>query len=456
MTHPPAPPTDLPQALTSAPRKTWLPSIIWLLPILAVLIGIGLVTQIWLQRGSTITLTFSSADGLEANRTKLKFRNVNIGEVKEIQVAPDQNNVIVTIELKKEAAQFAAEDSRFWVVRPRIAGSAISGLSTLVSGAYIGVDLGRSKTLKKEFVGLETPPPITSDVPGKHFVLQADDMGSIDVGSPIFYRHIEVGQVTESHLNNDGQSVTLHIFVRSPYDRFVSNDTRFWHASGLDLQLTAAGVQMNTESLASILIGGIAFATPDFTENTTPAAADTNFHLAASRTLALAPPDTAPFTLVMRFDSSVRGLTLGAPIDFRGLTLGNVHKIEMAFDEEKRTFYAKVTAHIFMNRFGPELSKTLLQSHLGEDSRLLGDLIKRGLRAQMRPGNLLTGQLYIALDFFPNAPKVTTFKSTEKLAHIPTIAGELEELQQQLAGVVRKINKIPFDELEQEFTSLLK
>lgn len=447
---------NLPHAVHVQARRAWLPSLVWLIPILAVFVGMGLVIQLWMQRGPVITLTFSTAEGLEAGKTKLKFRDVDIGEVKKISVAPERKKVLVSIELKKEAAQFAAEDSRFWVVRPRIAGSTISGIGTLLTGAYIGVDLGQSKVMKDAFEGLEVPPAITSDVPGKYFILTARDMGSLDIGSPVYYRRIEVGQITETHLNDDGQGVTLRAFVRAPYDRYVTTDTRFWHASGMDLQLGANGVQFNTESLATILIGGVAFATPDFTEQTVAAESNTRFTLASSKDLALAPADTDLFTLVMRFEKSVRGLTVGAPIDFRGLTLGAVRKIEMGFDEQKKMFYSDVTADIYMSRFGPNLRKTLLQARFNQDSRLLSELVDRGLRGQLRAGNLLTGQLYIALDFFKGTPKPATFIGTDKMAYLPTIPTDLEEVQQQLADIVHKIHKVPFDKIGQDLAATVQ
>lgn len=225
-------------------RSRWKPSLIWLIPLVALIIALSLAVKAYLNTGPVIEVTFRTAEGLEAGKTTVRYRQVNIGLVREIDLAEDRSKVVAKIELRKDASNFAAKDSRFWVVRPRVGMGGITGIDTLLSGAYIEVDGGKSKEKKVDFQGLENPPVITSDVPGKVFFLKAKDLGSLDFGSPIYYRRINVGQVTAYNLAKDGQSVELQTFIRAPYDKFVTNDARFWQASGIDVSLNASGLRV--------------------------------------------------------------------------------------------------------------------------------------------------------------------------------------------------------------------
>ena len=224
-----------------ARRRRWLPSLIWLIPIVAALVGVTLVARILMDRGPVITLVFNSAEGLEAGKTRLKYKDVDIGTVRAINLAEDRSHVRVTVQLLKEARSFTAADTRFWVVRPRADFSGISGLGTLLSGAYIGADAGLSRDVSTYFKGLEAPPIVTRDASGRQFTLHARDIGSLDIGSPVYYRRVKVGQVAAYSLDPDGRGVTLRVFVNSPHDRYVGANTRFWHASGIDVQLDVVG-----------------------------------------------------------------------------------------------------------------------------------------------------------------------------------------------------------------------
>jgi paraquat-inducible protein B len=233
-----------------ARRRNWLPSLIWVIPIVAALVGIFLVARILMDRGPEIVLTFKTAEGLEAGKTAVRYKDVQIGTVESIRLAHDRANVRVLVQLKKEAEGFTAEDTRFWVVRPRLDTSGISGLGTLLSGAYIVADAGTSENTSGEFTGLETPPIVTRDASGRQFLLRANDIGSLDIGSPVYYRRIKVGQLAAYELDPDGRGVTLRVFVNAPYDKFVGVNSRFWHASGFDVELSASGLKVRTQRRA--------------------------------------------------------------------------------------------------------------------------------------------------------------------------------------------------------------
>ena len=252
---------DLPEAV-SAPRRRWAPQLIWIIPIVAVLAGAWLAAKAILERGPTITISFQTGEGLEAGKTKIKYKDVDVGLVKDIALAADRKRVVATAELVKGAADLLVEDTRFWAVRPRITAGGVSGLGTLLSGPYVTVDPGRAKEKRREFDALDVPPIVTHEDPGREFILKADDLGSHDVGVPVYFRRLQVGEVIATELDKDGKGVSIRIFVRAPYDQYVTANTRFWNASGVDVSLDASGVRVQTESLVSILIGGIAFQTP--------------------------------------------------------------------------------------------------------------------------------------------------------------------------------------------------
>ncbi len=428
---------DVPEAVVVRERS-WIPSLVWLIPIVAALVGLSLVIQAVINQGPTITISFVSAEGLEAGKTKVKFKDVDIGVIKAISLSEDRRRVITTVELSKEAEAFAAADSRFWVVKPRVGASGISGLGTLLSGAYIGVDAGKSAQTKKVFTGLDAPPVVTADVPGTRFTLQADDLGSLDVGSLIYYRRIQAGQVVGYKLDSQGRGVALNIFVNAPYDQFVTTDTRFWHASGVDIQLDAGGFKVNTQSLATVVAGGIAFQAPLTDEPVVRAPAETTFRLAADQSGALKAADGQALMLVTYFQQSLRGLVVGAPVDFRGVVLGEVKSIGVAYDRSRQEFRMPVTLVIYPER--------LRGIKLGSEPGFLAKLVKRGLRAQLRTGSFLTGQLYVALDFFPKAPAAELDESRTPLV-LPTLPGSLDELQTAVAEIVNKVQKIPFDQI---------
>nr|WP_198982561.1 MlaD family protein [Herbaspirillum sp. ASV7] len=453
-----APDTPEQPAVPPHPRRVrqrnWLPSLVWLIPIIAAAVGLTLVAKILIDRGPMVTVSFRSAEGLEAGKTKVKYKDVDIGQVQTLKLAPDRSHVLVGIQLNKEATGFDTEDTRYWVVRPRIAASGISGLGTLLSGAYIGADAGASEETRKNFVGLEQPPIVTRDASGRQFVLHTEDLGSLDIGSPIFYRRIKVGQVVAYDLDADGRGVTLRIFINAPYDKFITMSSRFWHASGFDMELNASGFKLHTQALSTVVLGGIAFRDRDEALNSPPAKEGAEFQLVDDESAAMKEPDGAPQTALLYFDQSLRGLQPGATVDFRGVVLGEVKSIGVEYDQSRGEFRMPVMVQIYPDRLGHRF-----RDETGEQRRsnahLLRMLVKRGLRAQLRNGNLLTGQLYVAIDFFPKA-KPAQIDPDKVPLELPTIPGSLDELQEQLSEIAGKLSKVPFDEIGRDLQSTIK
>ncbi|SDX20705.1 paraquat-inducible protein B [Collimonas sp. OK242] len=452
------PPNVPPPALPPLPepklsrKRDWLPSLIWLIPIVAAVVGLTLVVKILIERGPSITITFRTAEGLEAGKTKVKYRDVDIGLVQTITLSKDRSHVLANVQLSKEAESFTAADTRFWVVRPRVAASGVSGLGTLLSGAYIGADAGTSNDKKHEFTGLEVQPIVRIDASGKQYMLHSTDIGSLDIGSPVYFRRIKVGQLAAFDLDADGKGVTLRIFIDAPYDKFIGVNTRFWHASGFDMQINASGFKLRTQSLATVVLGGIAFQSPDDELGMT-AKENTTFNLAADEEAALKEPDGPSETVVMYFNQSLRGLTPGTTVDFRGVVLGEVKSIGIEYDAKRREFSMPVAVQIYPERLGRKYAEDDRHSIYTAKQRLQY-MVSRGLRAQLRTGNLLTGQLYIALDFFPKAPPVTVDTSTA-IIELPTIPNSLDEIQSQIAEIAKKLSKVPFDQIAADLQKTL-
>ncbi|MBN3728131.1 PqiB family protein [Burkholderia sp. Ac-20379] len=453
---PPTPPNplDLPDAVV-ARRTGWLPSLVWLVPLVAALIGIGLVVKSVFDRGPEITISFRNAEGLEPGKTQVKYKDVEIGTVKTIKLSKDFSHVLVNVQLKKEAEDFAVKGTRFWVVRPRVGASGVSGLGTLLSGAYIGVDAGRSPDSQTEFSGLETPPPVTGDEKGSSYVLHGESLGSIDIGSPVYYRRVQVGQVVGFSLDKDGTGVTFNVFVNAPYDQYVGSNSRWWQASGVDLRLDSSGFKLNTQSLATVILGGLAFQSPP---NQTAGAAVRNgatFRLGSDEADAMRDPDGQPVTVVMNFNQSLRGLSVGAPVDFRGIVLGNVTNIAIDYDPKAKNFMMPVTMNIYPERLGKTFRDLVAKQGETGQREILTRLVEHGLRGQLRTGNLLTSQLYVALDFFPKAAPVKV-DLNRKPVELPTVPNTLDELQLQVADIAKKLDKIPFDQIGNNLNDALK
>lgn len=429
------------------PRR-WRPSLIWLVPGIAAFTGLFLLMQLWMSAGPEVSITFQTASGLQAGKTEVKYKDVTVGLVKSIVLSPDSQRVLVTVSLMKNAQNLAKADTRFWVVRPRVGMGGISGIDTLLSGAYISLDTGTSEKSGSLFQGLESPPTVINGMPGKQFEVVADDLGSLDIGSAVYYRRIPVGRVSSYALRPDGKGVSVNIFIDAPYDRFVTPSTRFWNASGVDLSLNSDGLQLKTQTLASVIAGGIAFANPPESGASLPSGGHSVFHLADDQASAMAPQDGTPQILQLRFQQSLRGMQTGAPVEFSSVKLGKVTAIDLDFDPAGSRFISVVTLEVYPNRLGRVLQKLPKPQKDGDKQAafFLRDLVQHGLRAQARTGNLLTGQLYISLDFVPGAAPVP-FDLNARPLRIPTLNGGFDHLQEQLATIIGKVSKMPIESI---------
>lgn len=369
---------DLPQAQVAGKRRSTF-SLVWIVPLLAVIIGAWLAWKTISEKGPTFVIQFKTAEGLEAGKTRIKYKSVDVGTVETIELSRDRSTVLVHARMQKYAKSYLIDDSRFWVVRARVTGATVQGLGTLLTGAYIGMDVGKSKQATRIFTGLEEQPIVTADVPGRHFVLKSPVLGSFSLGSPVYFRKFAVGEVESYELDKDGKGVTVRIFIGAPHDQYVNTDSRFWEASGLDVKLDATGVSVDTESLTSILVGGIAFQTRGDGKGAESAAEDAAFRLYENRATALAHRDTVEMPFTFHFKESVRGLSIGAPVDFRGIVIGEVTDIRPQYENEE--IYMVVFASIYPERMASrQIGETRVDRGRSRQ-QAIDELIRLGLRA---------------------------------------------------------------------------
>jgi paraquat-inducible protein B len=441
------PPRSPVQESRSVPRKHTRLSLVWFIPILAAVVGAWVAVTRVLSAGPKITIVMKSAEGLEAGKTKIHYNGVDIGTVTTIELSEDHHHVILTAQMAPKTEEFLVDDTKFWVVRPRISGANVTGLGTLISGAYVGVEIGSSKEDRRDFVALETPPVISGDIPGRFFILKTPDLGSLDTGTPIYFRRLQVGQVATYSLDQDGKNLTVKVFVQAPYDQYVNPNTRFWHASGIDVSLSASGLTVQTQSALSILIGGIAFETAS-TDQILPAADEnTVFTLYKDRAEAFNPPPRNPQTFELIFNESVKGLVPGAPVEFRGVPIGEVADVRAQIDLKTFEFSVPVTIYMDAQRLGVKiLGLKSPADYSAMRRKLIDSMVAHGVRAQLRTANLLTGSVLVALDYFPSAPTATVDWSQDPV-RLPTTSGQFQGTEETLENIIKKLDKVPFQEI---------
>lgn len=442
MTPTPPPETKVPSARpVPRARKTF--GIIWLVPAIAIGLALWVAWTTWSSRGPQIIITFQTASGIEPGKTKLRYRDIEIGQVTSATIGADLKSVEVDIQVQAEASGLIREGSRFWVVRPQIGGGQVSGLETLISGAYIEVDPGEGSEPRTEFAGLENPPRVRSDTPGRSFVLRSPTLGSLSIGSPVMFRGITVGEITDFDPPSEKGDLTLHLFVRHPYAELVSTSSRFWRERAFDFELGADGVQFAVGNLATLLRGGVIFDAPT---GGTPAEEAHVFNLFDSASKLAEGTITERVPVISYFDGSVRGLSPGAPVELRGMPIGTVREVGLEYDVGAKEIRIPVIYEIEPERI------RIVDGVLERDLSALASFVQRGLRAQLATGSLITGQMMITLDFVPGAPPAGIGQERGMIL-MPTAPSSLDTLERSLTGIMEKIATLPIDELTEQLSA---
>ena len=430
----------LPRALVRDKSRI---SVVWLIPILAAAVGLYLAYWAWSEQGPTIEIRFENAEGLEAGKTKIKYKDVEIGVLESVALSDDISEVVVTASLVPGIEPYLTETTRFWVVRAEFTAGSVSGLSTVLSGVYIAIDPSTRGKRTKRFTGLEKAPIVTSEKPGTFFDLRSRDLGSIQIGSPVYYRWLKVGQVVGFDLDESGDFVNIKVFVERPHDARVASTTRFWNASGVDLSVDSEGLRVDSPSIVTMLVGGIAFDTPTTLAEPTPVEPDQIFQLYASKSASL----TRNYAIKNRFlldfgDSSVAGLSPGAAVLFRGIKIGEVLDVDLLLDPSTDEFSTPIVIELEPERLG----LTARELRDGSEVERMRKLVNRGLRARLGIGSLLTGKKVIELEFVDGAAPAT-LETAGAYPQLPTTADPIEALADQVSNVLGKIDQVPLESI---------
>jgi paraquat-inducible protein B len=427
-------------------------SLVWLIPLVAAVIAAWLGWRTLAREGPTITISFNTASGLTAGQTKVEHKNVDLGTVRSIGLSRDMSHAVVRVAMRREAERMLTEHARFWVVRPRLTATSITGLETLISGAYIELDPGPpGGEPKRDFVGLEQPPAVRSDEPGRTFTLDADRLGSLGVGSPVLYRDDTVGEVISTTPGSPDQRASLRIFVKAPYFEYVRDGSYFWNDSGVSFVAGAEGFNVQIESIQALLSGAVGFDTPAEALATPAAAEDLAFKLFPDRKVAAASHYRRQVAFLVNFHGSVRGLMAGAPVELYGIQVGNVTDVKLQVERRTGTPSVQVGLAVQPERIFPKDDLPSPEETLSA----MRELVQRGFRAQLRSANLLTGQLLVALDFFPDAPPAQVSVEGSAIV-LPGQPGGLENLTRSIDEIVEKLDRLPLQQVAENLNVLLR
>ena len=444
-----AEPRVIPHATTRRSRRI---SVIWIVPLVALAIGAWLAWDTLSKEGPTIKISFEGGEGLQPGQSQLKYKDIVFGTVKSLTLAPDKTHVIVTVATTREAEPLLTDGTLFWVVKPRLFAGNISGVETLLSGSYVGMlPAPKAGKSERDFVGREDPPLLGAYVPGRTFLLKSKRIGAVSVGSPIFFRDLNVGEVLGWDIADMAEYVTIHAFVRAPYDSYVHDETRFWNASGVSIKLGGTGVEVQMESLKALLLGGVAFETAVADIHTAETPENHVFPLFDNRDTANAASYTRKIPAISYFSGSVSGLAPGAAVTVHGLKVGEVTDVRLTYNAAKDAVLAPVRYEIEPERVvgvGKRVFKT--------DAESVEALLKQGLRASLQSANLITGQQNVALDFVTDAPEAEVSMDGPDFVVPAGEGGGFAGLTASATELLNKVNTLPFEQIGKNLDGILK
>ncbi|TQV87788.1 intermembrane transport protein PqiB [Aliikangiella coralliicola] len=427
---------------------------IWFIPIAALLIGVWMVYYTWSNQGPAIMITFETAEGLEINSTKVKLRDITIGEVIDLKLTDDFKGIEVTARLDKNTEELLKEDTSFWVAKPRIGAAGISGLNTILSGAYIELSPGTSDESRTEFVGLESPPVTPIGTPGIHITLDSDDEFAFEVGDPIIYKGLTVGRFEDVYFNFEERIVYYNAFIRAPYHELVTENTRFWNVSGVRIDLKADGITLQTGNVETLLTNGVTFGVPEGMPHGKSITERDFFTIYGSYEEANLQRFRRSVEYVVLVSDSIRGLNVGAPVEYRGVNIGrvaatNIHEADhtVLLQED-----IKIPVLISMQpgRVGLPDTDDGLRGMVAQTQYW----IKNGLKASLKTGNLLTGSLYVDLQHYDDSP-IDEIERFMDFPIIPTVEDEFSQIAKSASVLVDNLSKLPLDELSGNANQLI-
>lgn len=413
---------------------------VWVVPVVALLLGVWLLWSHFSSKGAAARVRFETAEEIFAGRTEVRCRSVRVGTVKDVELAADLKSVTVHLDIHEDAEHLLRRGSRFWVVKPRVSGGSITGLNTIIQGAYIELDPDlMSKDRESDFVGLETPPTTSMSVPGLRIALVTDEAGLLTEGSPIYHRGFEVGRIESRSLSEDGTSVRYDAFIREDHASLVTLNTRFWNTSGIDISAGADGFQVRTPSLQAMVSGGVSFGVPEGEPPGDVVMDGRVFTLFRDQEKARSTTFSPTRRVLLLFDQTVRGLSKRAMVEFRGIPIGRVIDISFDLAEVQKNPSIPVLIEIDTKVMEPELKR---EFHVAKEEDFLIEAVGRGLRASLKTGSLITGALYVDLDYYADAQPAVVGKSGDYWT-IPTVSSGFAQFETKLAAILDKLNALP-------------
>ncbi|WP_218355260.1 intermembrane transport protein PqiB [Alteromonas lipotrueiana] len=419
---------------------------IWLIPILVVIVGGWMVYTQWKNQGPLITIELKTASGIEANKTTIKVRDFDVGLVKKIELKPDLDGVLVTARMEASAERLLTEDTQFWVVAPRISFSEVSGLNTLLSGSYIAMTGNATGAGQRNFIGLERPPATPPGTPGVHLTLKSDDQFAFKAGDPIIYKGFKVGEFEDAEFNIAERVVYYSAFIESPYHKLITKNTRFWNISGVKLQLRSGGVKVETGSLETLLANGVTFGIPKGIVPGELVKEDATFMVYSGETAASNARYKLSAEYLLLIDETVRGLTEGAPVEYRGIEIGEVVKINADYQIEGNILDEDHPIPVLINIYPGKVKQQDSLVGLQKVKNTVTSWIERDLRATLRMGNVLTGGLYVDLHHAKNITPARV-EAVNGIEVIPTASNEFTQITQKADAILDKINQLPLNDM---------
>ncbi|VTP71345.1 paraquat-inducible protein B [Proteus vulgaris] len=431
--------------------KSWSP--VWIIPLVTLLIGAWILYYHFSHQGPEVTLITYNAEGIEAGKTKIKSRSVDIGLVESVTLDSNFSRVIINARLDTGMNELLRSDTAFWVVRPQIGKEGVTGLGTLLSGAYIELQPGLTGKEKEEFDLLDAPPLASPDAKGIRINLVSERAGQLNAGDPVLFRGYQVGSVETSEFNIDSRDMHYQLFIKAPYDKMVTSNVRFWKDSGIAFDMSSSGVRVEMASLSTLFSGGVSFDVPAGWLPGEQIAPKTEFKLYDNEKSIQNSLYTDYRSYIMFFSDSVRGLQAGAPVEFRGIRMGTVVQVpyytkgmQQSLDKD---FRIPVLIHVEPERFANDVGESF------DFVKELSTASNNGLRASLKSGNLLTGALYIDLDFYPDEKKWEGPREVAGFQQIPTVGSGLAQIQQKVMTSLDKINNLPVEPMLKEMTATL-
>lgn len=422
---------------------------IWLVPLAAVVIGAWMVFYQWSNQGPLITIELPSATGIEVNKTPIKVRDLEVGQVKKITLNPDLDGVLVEARIDASAAHLLTEKTDFWVVAPRISFSEVSGLNTLLSGSYIAMSADDSGAEQFNFIALNRPPVTPSGTPGLHVTLKSDDQFAYKSGDPIIYKGFKVGEFEDAVFDINDRVVYYDAFIEAPYHRLITNNTRFWNVSGVRFRLESSGITVETGSLETLLANGITFGIPEGVPAGEKVSENANFTIFEDASAASNARYKIAATYILMIEESVRGLKVGAPVEYRGLEIGQVdaiNAINTTNNVRGNVLQEDYPIPVLISIYPGKVHQQDNEEGLAVVKATMSNWLTSDLRASLRMGNILTGGLYVDLQHIEGVDPVP-LRQINGIDVIPTVSNEFTQLTQKADAILDKINALPLTDM---------